>query len=135
MVVIPLVMTSIICGVSKIGEDQDFSRLGIKTILFYSLTGLLAVIVGLLCVNLIEPGQVDPELREKMLAGQNSMAGEKLDRAFQNADNGWKGIVEIFQRMIPQNLFKAAVEGQLLGLIFFSLLFGFFITIISRVFL
>lgn len=125
--VIPLVMTSIICGVSKIGEDQDFSRLGIKTILFYSLTGLLAVIVGLLCVNLIEPGQVDPELREKMLAGQNSMAGEKLDRAFQNADNGWKGIVEIFQRMIPQNLFKAAVEGQLLGLIFFSLLFGFFI--------
>jgi len=126
-VVIPLVMTSIICGVSKIGEDQDFSRLGIKTILFYSLTGLLAVIVGLLCVNLIEPGQVDPELREKMLAGQNSMAGEKLDRAFQNADNGWKGIVEIFQRMIPQNLFKAAVEGQLLGLIFFSLLFGFFI--------
>ena len=127
MVVIPLVMTSIICGVSKIGEDQDFSRLGIKTILFYSLTGLLAVIVGLLCVNLIEPGQVDPELREKMLAGQNSMAGEKLDRAFQNADNGWKGIVEIFQRMIPQNLFKAAVEGQLLGLIFFSLLFGFFI--------
>ena len=62
-----------------------------------------------------------------MLAGQNSMAGEKLDRAFQNADNGWKGIVEIFQRMIPQNLFKAAVEGQLLGLIFFSLLFGFFI--------
>ena len=127
MVVIPLVMTSIICGVSKIGEDQDFSRLGMKTILFYSLTGLLAVIVGLLCVNLIEPGQVEPELRDKMLAGQNSMAGEKLDRAFQNADNGWKGIVEIFQRMIPQNLFKAAVEGQLLGLIFFSLLFGFFI--------
>jgi len=127
MVVIPLVMTSIICGVAKIGEDKDFGRLGIKTLFFYSLTGLLAVIVGLLCVNLIEPGQVSPELRDKMLAGQSSIDGEKVERAFEHADGGLKGIIEIFQRMIPQNLFKAAVEGQLLGLIFFSLLFGFFV--------
>lgn len=128
MVVIPLVMTSIICGVSKIGGDKDFSRLGIKTLFFYSLTGLLAVVVGLACVNVIEPGQVESEVRDKMLAGESSIAGEKLDKAIQNASNGWKGILEIFQRMIPKNLFKAAVEGQLLGLIFFSLLFGFFIS-------
>lgn len=127
MVVIPLVMTSIICGVAKIGEDKDFGRLGLKTLFFYSLTGLLAVIVGLLCVNLIEPGQVDTELREKMLSGQGKMEGSKIERAFEHADDGFKGIIEIFQRMIPQNLFKAAVEGQLLGLIFFSLLFGFFV--------
>ena len=127
MVVIPLVMTSIICGVAKIGEDKDFGRLGLKTLLFYSLTGLLAVVVGLLCVNLIEPGQVDAELREKMLSGQGEMEGKKVEKAFEHADGGFKGIIEIFQRMIPQNLFKAAVEGQLLGLIFFSLLFGFFV--------
>ena len=127
MLVIPLVMTSIICGVARVGKDKDFGRLGIKTILFYSLTGLLAVIVGILCVNFIEPGQVEPEIREKMLSGENKIDSGKLEQAFENADNGWKGIFEIFQRMIPQNLFKAAVEGQLLGLIFFSLLFGFFI--------
>ena len=127
MVVIPLVMTSIICGVAKIGEDKDFGRLGLKTLFFYSLTGLLAVVVGLLCVNLIEPGQVDPEIREKMLSGQSALEAQKVERAFEHADGGMKGILEIFQRMIPQNLFKAAVEGQLLGLIFFSLLFGFFI--------
>ena len=50
MVVIPLVMTSIICGVAKIGGEKDFGRLGVKTILFYSLTGLLAVATGLFCV-------------------------------------------------------------------------------------
>ncbi|MBT5715431.1 MAG: dicarboxylate/amino acid:cation symporter [Opitutae bacterium] len=127
MVVIPLVMTSIICGVAKIGEDKDFGRLGLKTLFFYSLTGLLAVVVGLLCVNLIEPGQVDAELREKMLSGQADMESKKIEQAFEHADDGFKGIIEIFQRMIPQNLFKAAVEGQLLGLIFFSLLFGFFV--------
>ncbi|MDG0965616.1 MAG: dicarboxylate/amino acid:cation symporter [Opitutales bacterium] len=127
MVVIPLVMTSIICGVAKIGEDKDFGRLGFKTLFFYSLTGLFAVIVGLLCVNLIEPGQVDPEIREKMLSGQSALEAQKVEQAFKHADGGMKGILEIFQRMIPQNLLKAAVEGQLLGLIFFSLLFGFFI--------
>ena len=127
MVVIPLVMTSIICGVAKIGEDKDFGRLGLKTLFFYSLTGLLAVVVGLLCVNLIEPGQVDPGIREKMLSGQSALEAQKVERAFEHADGGMKGILEIFQRMIPKNLFKAAVEGQLLGLIFFSLLFGFFI--------
>ena len=88
----------------------------------------MAVVVGLACVNVIEPGQVESEVRDKMLAGESSIAGEKLDKAIQNASNGWKGILEIFQRMIPKNLFKAAVEGQLLGLIFFSLLFGFFIS-------
>lgn len=127
MVVIPLVMTSIICGVAKIGEDKDFGRLGIKTLFFYSLTGLLAVIVGLLCVNIIEPGHVNAELREKMLSGQNSIENGKIEQAFQHADSGWKGIIEIFQRMVPKNLFKSAVEGQLLALIFFSLLFGFFV--------
>ena len=128
MVVIPLVMTSIICGVAKIGEDQDFGRLGLKTLFFYSLTGLLAVIVGLLCVNIFQPGDVDADLRDKMLSGQSAMDGSKIEKAFEHADGGLKGIIEIFQRMVPQNLFKAAVEGQLLGLIFFSLLFGFFVS-------
>ena len=118
MLVIPLVMTSIICGVARVGKDKDFGRLGIKTILFYSLTGLLAVIVGILYVNFIEPGQVEPEIREKMLSGENKMDSGKLEQAFENADNGWKGIFEIFQRMIPQNLSKQQLKVNSLDLFF-----------------
>ena len=128
MVVIPLVMTSIICGVAKIGGEKDFGRLGLKTLLFYSLTGLLAVATGLFCVNLIEPGQVPEEIRAQMLDNQSDGHSAKIEGALEQADRGWAGILEIFHRMVPANLFKAAVEGQLLGLIFFSLLFGFFIT-------
>ena len=128
MVVIPLVMTSIICGVAKIGGEKDFGRLGLKTFLFYSLTGLLAVATGLFCVNLIEPGQVPDEIRAQMLDHQSDGHSSKIEGALNQADKGWTGILEIFHRMVPANLFKAAVEGQLLGLIFFSLLFGFFIT-------
>ena len=127
MVVIPLIMTSIICGVAKIGGEKNFKRLGIKTFGFYALSGLLAVTTGLLCVNFMEPGLVDEEIREQMLDHQGSIESEKLENALGHADHGWSNLLQIFHRMVPTNLFKAAVEGQLLGLIFFSLLFGFFI--------
>ena len=128
MVVIPLVMTSIICGVAKIGGESNFGRLGLKTLLFYCLTGLLAVATGLFCVNAVQPGQVEEGVRKQMLAGDTSVKSEKIAGAIKQADQGWQGLVEIFHRMVPPNVFKAAVEGQLLGLIFFSLLFGFFIS-------
>ena len=128
MVVIPLVVTSIICGVSKIGAESGFGRLGLKTIGFYTLTGFLAVCTGLLCVNLLNPGIVNEEIREKMLNSPSGVQTEKVDGAIDQADKGLQGLIEIFHRMVPQNLFKAATEGQLLGLIFFGLLFGFFIS-------
>ena len=128
MVVIPLVVTSIICGVSKIGAESGFGGLGLKTIGFYTLTGFLAVCTGLLCVNLLNPGIVNEEIREKMLNSPSGVQTEKVDGAIDQADKGLQGLIEIFHRMVPPNLFKAATEGQLLGLIFFGLLFGFFIS-------
>jgi proton glutamate symport protein len=127
MVVIPLVLTSIICGVSQIAGDRDFGRLGIKTLLLYSLTGLLAVTVGLLCVNLLEPGLVDPETKEKIISSHQDSENNSLDSAMESAGNGWSNLAQIFHRMVPPNLFYAAAEGQLLGLICFGLLFGFFL--------
>ena len=124
MVVIPLVVTSIICGVAKIGGESGFGRLGLKTIGFYALTGFLAVCTGLFCVNLMNPGIVDDDIREKMLQSSTDSQSQKIDGALDQADQGLQGLLEIFHRMVPSNLFKAASEGQLLGLIFFGLLFG-----------
>ncbi len=127
MVVIPLVITSIICGVCQISSDRDFGRLGIKTLLLYSFTGLLAVIIGLLCVNILQPGLVDSATKSSILSSQDNLHNEPLNTAIKSANDGWSNLTEIFHRMIPPNLFTAAVEGQLLGLICFSLLFGFFL--------
>ena len=127
MVVIPLVITSVICGVSQISGERDFGRLGLKTLLLYSLTGVLAVFTGLLCVNLLEPGLVEPAIKEAIIASQQNSNLDSLGGAMQTADNGWANLVQIFHRMVPPNLFSAAAEGQLLGLICFSLLFGFFL--------
>ena len=131
MVVIPLVVTSIICGVAKIGSEAGFGRLGLKTIGFYALTGFFAVCTGLLCVNLMNPGIVDDKVREKMLSNASDSQSAKIEGAIDHADKGLQGLVEIFHRMVPSNLFKAATEGQLLGLIFFGLLFGFFVSRLS----
>ncbi len=126
MVVVPLVVSSIVLGILNVGADKDFGRLGLKTLGFYVLTGLLAVLVGLLAVNLFQPGKVDPAILSQMEAqGQDADAG-KVAGAIENAERGSKGFLEIFVRMIPVNLFAAAAEGKLLGLIFFSLLFGYF---------
>ena len=132
MVVIPLVMTSIICGVAKIGGEKDFGRLGTKTLIFYSITGLLAVLTGLFCVNAFTPGIVGPEVQAQILSNHTGEQNAKIEGAIDSADRGLQGMLEVFIRMIPVNLFKAAVEGQLLGLIFFSLLFGFFINRLSE---
>ncbi len=128
MIVVPLVTTSIICGIANVGGEKDFGRLGLKTLGFYAASGLLAVTTGLLLVNLIEPGEVSLEQQEKIFSQSSDSNEEKISGAIENASDGFKGILEIFVRMIPTNLVKAASEGQLLGLIFFSLLFGFFIS-------
>jgi len=127
MVVIPLVITSVICGVAQISSDRNFGRLGLKTLLIYSLTGLLAVATGLLCVNFLQPGNVDPSIKDKIIASQSGEFVPSIDSAMKTANHGWENILQVFHRMVPPNLFEAAVKGQLLGLICFGLLYGFFL--------
>ena len=111
--------------VSQIAGDKDFGRIVSNFIIL--LTGILAVATGLLCVNLIRPGFVHPEVRDALSNDLNAAQPSSLESALQVADSGWSNLLEIFHRMVPPNLFSAAVEGQLLGLICFGLLFGFFL--------
>ncbi len=126
MIVVPLVVTSIILGVMNVGGDKDFGRLGRKTLGFYVMTGMLAVVVGLIVVNVFQPGDVDDSIRQQMQSQGEGADSGKVAGALKNAERGSKGFLEIFLRMVPTNIIGAAVEGKLLGLIFFSILFGYF---------
>ena len=124
MMVVPLIVSSIISGIMSLGSDKRFGRMGLKTLAYYMGTGLLAIIVGLVLVNIIRPGEVPQETAEKIL--NQADTSESLAAKYQGREG--KEIVDVFLRMIPPNIFKAATDnGQLLGLIVFSLLFGFFI--------
>jgi len=124
MLIVPLVVSSIISGMAGIGHTGALGRLGLKTLAYYMTTSLLAILVGLVLVNLIAPGLVDGEPANALVG--LSEDSEKV--AAKVEGRGIGDVVEVFLRMVPVNVVAAAAEGQMLGLIFFSLLFGYFMT-------
>jgi proton glutamate symport protein len=124
MLIVPLVVSSIITGMAGASQSEGFGRLGVKTILYYLTTSLLAILVGLALVNLFQPGIVDGQ-PAKSIIGLSADTSGVLTRT---EGRGASDVIEVFLRMVPTNIVAAAAKGQLLGLIFFSLLFGFFMT-------
>lgn len=113
MIIVPLVFTSIVSGVTNLGETKNLGRLGIKTFAYYISTSLLAILTGLVLVNLIKPG-VGADL------------GFKMEVPELTKSTGSVG--DIFIRMIPSNIFEALVRADMLAIIFFAILFGVFIS-------
>ncbi len=129
MIIVPLVMSSIITGIANAGDGQGLGRLGGKTILFYVTSTMLAVITGLVFVNFFTPGLLDGEPLNKVLGLDMSLAQEAADKV---GDRDISVIADVFLSMVPPNIVEAASKGQMLGLIFFSLLFGYFMTRVER---
>ncbi|MCB1734279.1 MAG: dicarboxylate/amino acid:cation symporter [Gammaproteobacteria bacterium] len=124
MLIVPLIVSSIIVGIAGIGSGSGFGRLGGKTIGYYALTSLFAILIGLTLVNITQPGIVDGEPARDVI-GLSADTGAVMERV---AGRDASDVVDVFLRMIPTNVVSAAANGQMLGLIFFSLLFGYFMT-------
>jgi len=124
MLIVPLIISSIIVGIMGIGTGDNLSRLGGKTLAYYGITSLLAIITGLILVNLTMPGISDGQPVKDMI-GLTEMPQGISDKV---EGKGAGDIVAVFLRMVPPNIVSAAANGQMLGLIFFSLLFGYFVT-------
>ena len=126
MIIVPLVLSSIICGISSIGASENLGRLGSKTIGFYLLSSLLAILLGLIFVNVLTPGIVDGKPAGEILnLSTDTEVASQLERV---EDRSASDITDVFLRMVPTNIVKAAAEGQMLGLIFFGMLFGYFMS-------
>ncbi len=128
MLVVPLVASSIIVGIAGIGSSNALGRLGGKTLLYYMTTSLLAILVGLVLVNLFTPGIQDGQPLKDLIGFHVDTSSFEGKIAGKDAGD----IVGIFLRMVPINIVSAAANGQMLGLIFFCLLFGFFLTKIQE---
>jgi len=129
MVIVPLIAASIISGIAGIGGAKGLGRLGGKTILYYLTTSLLAILVGLFLVNLFQPGIVDGKAIKDILTVSDAQVQATQARV---GSHGVSSIVDVLLSMLPVNIVSAAANGQMLGLIVFSLLFGFFIARISE---
>ncbi len=124
MISLPLVMVSITSGMINIGDGRSLGRLGVRTFIYYMTTSLLAILVGLAMVNAFTPGIIDGQPAGERL-GLSEDTAAVMERV---GDAKTTDLSSFFLRLIPTNIFQAAAQGELLGIIFFSLLFGFFIT-------
>jgi len=121
LVVIPLVSSSIITGIARIGNETDFGRLGLKTISFYLGTMLMAIVIGMVFANIIKPGLSQAG---KPIVAEAQMQLDKLEQ--QMAKQGTTGNFSRFMtQIIPGNITDLLSTRQMLGLIFFSMLFGY----------
>ena len=120
MIVVPLVFTSLTLGVAGLGDIRKVGRMGLKTLVFFLGVTACATIIGLVLVNLVQPGAgLPPETREELL-GRFSGQAAKMKEAAGPVSFG----VELLVNIVPRNPVAAAAQGDMLGLIFFSLLFG-----------
>ncbi|MHC4375414.1 MAG: dicarboxylate/amino acid:cation symporter [Planctomycetota bacterium] len=110
MLIVPIVLSSIVAGVIGVGAMGNLRRLGTKTFAYYVSTSLVAILVGQVLVSVIRPG-----------------SGAELGLSEAPAGVEKLSLIEIFTRMVPQNVPKAMISnGDMLQVIFFALLFGTF---------
>ena len=126
MVAVPLVMASVISAVSQSGSGQALGRMGLKTVVLYLITTLAAVLVALTLVDFMTPGLVDgiPAGARMALQSPGTEMAAKLA-------GPTTGVMPMFLGIVPPNLFEAARQGNLLGVVFFSVLLGYCLTRIS----
>ena len=115
MIIVPLILTSIISGVANIGGASNLGKLGLKTLTYYLVTSLFAILIGLTMVNLIRPG-----------VGADLGFQKNVQEIGGSSDLG-----NILLRLVPTNIFDALARSDMLAIIFFSILFGYFITKIN----
>lgn len=114
MVIVPLILFSITSGVASLGDTRTLGRMGAKTFGYYFLTSIIAILIGLTLTNIIKPG-----------------VGMEFTGSGQISDSSTISLLGILIRMIPSNPIKAAADGDVLAVIFWSILFGSSITRLS----
>lgn len=118
MMIIPLIIAAVVTGVASLGDVRKLGRVGGFTVLYYASTTAVAVILGLIIVNIIQPGTGAANLSTEVPA--TVAARETI------------GMADIVLSMVAPNLVAAAAETQLLPLIVFSLVFAAALTTIGE---
>lgn len=124
MLVVPLVLSAMIGGIGNLSESSSIGRYGLRTLAFYLGTGTVAILTGLLMVNLLHPGIVDGKPAGPLL-GLDADSAKVMDSV---KDKGAGDMLAVVVRLVPDNVIAAAASGDMLGLVTFGFLFGYFVS-------
>jgi DAACS family dicarboxylate/amino acid:cation (Na+ or H+) symporter len=119
MLVVPLVFSALVLGVVEIGDPRSLGRIGGRTLVYIMSVTAIAVLIGLVCVNLFQPGVgLSPEVGQTLLAQSSERAAEIAGK--REGVNG----MELLLNIVPRNPVASAANGDLIGVMFFALLVG-----------
>jgi DAACS family dicarboxylate/amino acid:cation (Na+ or H+) symporter len=120
MLVVPLMFSALVLGVAELGDIASLGRLGWRTLMYTAVVTGIAVGIGLLMVNLLQPGlHLDPALVEKAMAAGATKASEAVSSGAQ------LNFIDLIVSIVPHNAIAAATDDkQKLGIVFFALMFG-----------
>lgn len=127
MVVVPLVFFSLTLGTASLGDIKKLGRIGLKTFLYFTLTTALAITVGLLAANLLQPGTgLDDQVKQELLKNYQQAAETRI-----SAVQDKPSLISVLVNIVPTNPIKAMAEGEMLQVIFLALIFGLCLSLIT----
>ena len=116
MIVVPIVFSSLVVGVAGVGDIKRVGKIGGKTILYFELVTTVAIIIGLLAANLFHPGTG---------ININELSTVSIQKYMETAETAsHHSFMDTFINIVPTNIFDALAKGDLLAVIFFSVMFG-----------
>jgi len=123
LIAIPLILAALIKGVSDLKDISKLSKMGTRTILIYIMTTVVAVSVGLILVNTINPGKsISEQTRSEMVENYSGNTVKYQETALKQKESG---PLQALEDLVPQNIFKAATSNKnMLQVIFFAIFFG-----------
>jgi solute carrier family 1 (high affinity glutamate transporter) protein 1 len=134
MVLVPLVVSSVVVGVSSIGDPAQLGRIGGWTVLYYFGTMVVAVVIGVVLVTAVQPGKGFDEAFRTQQTEQFEAADTDQQRRAQDAQTQglWGAFQNIAKQLIPSNPIGDAAAGRLLPVISFSLIMGIALTMVGE---
>lgn len=119
MLVVPLVFSALVLGITGLGDLRHLGRVGLKTLVYTVIVSTIAVVLGLTLVNVLRPGEgLSAEARARMTDGAAARSSTIAQGPAPKAG------IDLLTDIVPQNPLRAAAEGDMLAVMFFSLMFG-----------
>jgi Na+/H+-dicarboxylate symporter len=130
LIAIPLILVSLIKGISDLHDISKFRIMGVRTFAMYVFTTVLAVSVGLVIVNIIQPGSY---VSSGTVAEISETYGTSVQSKIQSAETVRQGPLQFLVDMVPDNIVGAASNnGNMLKVIFFSVFFGISLLLVDK---
>lgn len=111
MIIAPLVFSTLVVGIAKVGDFKSVGRIGLKTIIYFQFATLIALALGLLLVNIFEPGKV-------------MQLALPVNEASSGVSSGMPALKDFITHVIPKSIVEAMANNEILPIVVFSLFFG-----------